>query len=824
MKEKIINAAIAGLLHDVGKVEQRARDDPWNPAPGIEREGQPVHATWSTYFIQNHVPKEYRGAALAGAYHHAPERSPAEDKSLSVLIALADKLSAGERADPEDQAKRPPKQMVTIFDRIHLEEKGQQNGKHFLPLQALRLSEQAIFPGDEVSEASEVQAYEDLCEDLRKTAEQPIEDGQTYLENLLGGLQATTWCVPSAYYHSEPDVSLYDHSRMTAALAVCLAERDSGEVKTLLSAVQNDFLKKATADDKNWLDQPVALLVGGDISGVQDFIYTISSKGAAKTLRGRSFYLQLLTEAVLRYVLRELGLPYSNVIYSGGGHFYLLAPVSAEGKFPAIKREITRKLLEHHSTSLYLAVGSTQVPASGFRVGKFPFYWGEMHRALALAKQQRYTELGEQLYERIFQPPEWGGNPQDTCSVCGEDYRKVRDWDEEHEEQAKICTLCESFAYDLGKPLPSAEFVALGFSEPVDTYHQTALDALAAFGVQVQFLESVRDAVTLPDVERVTLWALGDPKEDRWPDCDQVPAARTLRYTVNRIPPMTFDELQIKVAAGFKRLGVLRMDVDNLGDVFKNGLDRPNTEQSLATLARLSTLSFQMSLFFEGWVKHICETGEYQGKIYAVYAGGDDIFLIGPWDIIPDLACTIVKDFSVYTGRNPALHLSGGMTFIRGKYPVYQAASDAFDALEQAKSLPGKNAFSYLGQAWPWSTFDSVTDKHNRLLNIISKKDTDEEALEGPQAIIQILRQLAADEADERKRVKDRAVWGPWMWQGAYSLKRMVERCEKKKQSDLAQAIESIRDDLDKNAYSDINQWGTAARWTQLETRKGSEN
>ena len=73
--------------------------------------------------------------------------------------------------------------------------------------------------------------------------------------------------------------------------------------------------------------KPVALLIGGDISGIQKFIYTIASKKAAKTLRGRSFYLQLLTEAVLRFVLGELELPYTNVIYAGGGHFFLLAPL-----------------------------------------------------------------------------------------------------------------------------------------------------------------------------------------------------------------------------------------------------------------------------------------------------------------------------------------------------------------------------------------------------------------------------------------------------------------------------------------------------------------
>ena len=45
MDEKILSAALAGLLHDVGKMEQRALTMPRKSAPGFEGEGQPAHAT-----------------------------------------------------------------------------------------------------------------------------------------------------------------------------------------------------------------------------------------------------------------------------------------------------------------------------------------------------------------------------------------------------------------------------------------------------------------------------------------------------------------------------------------------------------------------------------------------------------------------------------------------------------------------------------------------------------------------------------------------------------------------------------------------------------
>lgn len=816
MEEKVLNAALAGLLHDVGKVEQRARTDPWNPAPDLGDTGQPVHASWSIYFAQTYVPSEYRGAALAGGYHHRPEASPAQDRTLSELVALADKLSAGERADLtlDYKDKKPPQQMVTIFDRLMFGGE-QPRPAHYLPLAGLTLDEKkrVIFPGAAHSKDAQGNAYDDLRHLLEETAKQGSPDAETYLENLLAAMQTATWCVPSAYYYSIPDVSLYDHSRMTAALAVCLSELEAKDVQARLEAVRRDFEGKPQGTDRALLDQPVALLVGGDISGVQKFIYTISSKKAAQTLRGRSFYLQLLTEAVLRYVLRELGLPYTNVIYSGGGHFYLLAPLSAKDRLGDIRRFVSQTLLEHHGSALYLALGCAEVPASGFKIGQFPVHWDKMHGQLNRAKQNRYVELGDALYEQVFKPQEHGGNREETCAVCGEEARQTTPITDD-EEGGRICALCSSFSKDIGSRLPQARFVALGLSEPRPTSRGSALDALRAFGLSVRFAESANDPIEFVEApERAVLWAFDDPPGGRWPTVRGAPTARMVRYTVNVVPRKDFNKLQDD-AHGIPRLGVLRMDVDNLGDLFKDGFGKK--EKSIASLARISTLSFQMSLFFEGWVRRLCDA--HPDLIYAVYAGGDDVFLIGPWDRMPGLATTIAAELQEYAGDNPRVRVSGGMAFIHGKYPVYQAADDAHEALEMAKGVDGKDAFGFLGQAWKWDDFAKVTDKFERLKRLVGDPKNAGGGLGGSQAILQTLRQLANDEADAAKRRNDRPVWGPWMWMGAYQFVRWAKQAGN--ESPLGGELLQIHKELSDNNYSDIRQWGAAARWVQLWLRE----
>lgn len=798
LQKRVWQVALAGLLHDVGQVVQRAQTQPWNPPADVPAEGQPVHAAWSVRFIAD-IPERYRSAALPGAYHHAPAKSPAPDTYLSELVALADKLSAGERADAEDEiGKSPPQQLVTIFDRLALAP-NKPRAENYLSLSTLRLERDVLFSPSVQGEDASKNAYAELYQVLEKAAREDIPDPQAYLENLLAVMQRTTWCVPSAYYHSVPDVSLYDHARMTAALAACLTDWEASTVRELLGAVERDFRGTPPSGDDALLDKPVALLIGGDISGLQDFIYTLTSKRAAKTLRGRSFYLQLLGEAILRYILRELGLPYTNVVYSGGGNFFLLAPVRAAERLPAMQRYVTQTLLTHHGMALYLALGNTAVPARGFKRGAFQTYWRKMHLALGAAKQKRYAELGDDLYARVFEPSAHGGNQEQTCAVCGEESEKATS-----REGDTLCPLCKSFE-DLGTRLTQADFVALGFSAPQETPRQDAASALRAFGMQVKFAKAGEPLIAFDaQPERAVVWALDDT--EKFPPVKDVPAARLTRYMVNRIPPMSFDELQ-QASQGIRRLGVLRMDVDDLGDLFSKGFGVG--ADNLATLSRTSTLSFQLSLFFEGWVKKLC--AEKSNLIYAVYAGGDDLFLIAPWSEVPDLARKIVADLKAYTANNPDVHLSAGMTFIDGKYPVYQAAEDAKDALDQAKGVEGKNSFSFLNRAWKWNAFEGVNEKFGRLKNLV-------QVLGAPEAILQTFRLFALDEGQARQR-HGRPVWGRWMWLGAYKLTRDAKR-EQTRKPQVAQELLAIRDELSANEYREIGQWGTAARWAQLWLRE----
>ena len=200
-------------------------------------------------------------------------------------------------------ATPPGSALLSIFSRIRDPQRTTEPAPHYWQPQELSLDEVPA-PGPEATVPGPVLEawWQRFAWEAGEVLGRPAEAGARF-EAFTHLLHKHAWAVPCSY--GEPGVSLYDEFRALSALV-----HASG-----------------------CADQPADrfLLVGGDIPGIQRTIYTITSKGAAKGLRGRSFFIQLLGDAVVRRILAELGLPETNVIYTAGGNFMLLAPAGAGG-------------------------------------------------------------------------------------------------------------------------------------------------------------------------------------------------------------------------------------------------------------------------------------------------------------------------------------------------------------------------------------------------------------------------------------------------------------------------------------------------------------
>ena len=98
-------------------------------------------------------------------------------------------------------------------------------------------------------------------------------------------------------------------------------------------------------------------------------------------------------------------------------------------------------------------------------------------------------------------------------------------------------------------------------------------------------------------------------------------------YGGNHFDGSTFDEFcRDEGESSFRRLGVLRMDVDNLGYIFQKGMLPERT-----TLSRYAALSRSFDYFFSGYLNTIQqETAPHTSFI--IYSGGDDLFIIAAWN------------------------------------------------------------------------------------------------------------------------------------------------------------------------------------------------
>lgn len=817
-------AALAGLLHDIGKLGQRA---------GEVSAGGRNHPAVGDKFVSQYVPPQWQPLCAPVGWHHA-----SLSDSMTKVVALADRLSAGEREryfSKKEEEEGKVQQLLSVFPGLNSDRSSPSSPRSdlYLPLRPLELKEEALFPSLGPSKGAH-EGYRSLwkgfCQDMAslQQAFQREGDLESYVLSVIYILQKYTWCVPSAFYHDRPDVSLYDHLRTTAALAACFAQQWQGregekEVDALLDAIRGK-------EPAGWPDRPeVAGMLVGDISGIQSFIYGFHhAKGAAAALRARSFYVQLLTEAAARKALRVLDLPPTNALYIGGGGFTLIVPPGARDAVEEVARSINAVLLSAHGGQLYLSLAFAPLVPRDLGIGtqsagaESPLArrWEALQSALELRKRHRFAELSAEDLRQLFAPQGLGLGEDAVCGVCGaEDLEIERD-----EDGLPWCRGCRSLR-ELGRSLRRARYLMLAeVPEARSGKYPTWNDVMRALGFSVKVGEYEPEPP--PDSARCLFLALADevvvqagPRTavGYKPLVNVVPLVRGGEVipegsgTTPRPDEIKHFGILARQSVGAPYLGVLRMDMDNLGKLFSRGLGGRDT------LSRRATLSFHLTLFFEGWVGEAARLVGAGGpeRLYAVYSGGDDLFFVGSWDEVAALARVIRADFARFTGRTE-LGISGGIVLVHEKYPLYLAAEKAQGVVDAAKDVRReKDALAFLGQAVPWERFGYRDGQENTVVEWAAKLQRLMSEQGAPRAIVRRIQDFYLMYRGERD---ERGAWGPWVWRAAYTLAQAAERAP----GNLKQEIHRLAELLAGECFGQNIEWlALAARWAELATREG---
>ena len=204
------------------------------------------------------------------------------------------------------------------------------------------------------------------------------------------------------------------------------------------------------------------------------------------------------------------------------------------------------------------------------------------------------------------------------------------------------------------------------------------------------------------------------------------------------------DLVSTDIDSGIKRLGVIRADVDNLGNAFVNGFTETGGGK-YETLSRTSTFSRMLSEFFKLRVNNILKKGvfniadstERESRNAAiVYSGGDDLFVVGKWDDIIGFAVDLHNCLDRYSERT--LTLSAGIGIFDEKYPIYMMAESVGKLEDYAKAYRNKdgsitkNAVALFDKdnVYAWDVFiEKVVDEKLNAVKALVKNTQHETAM-----------------------------------------------------------------------------------------------
>ena len=742
---KIWEISFAGLLHDIGKIMQPAVELPrdykernaqiYLPFNKQENKFTHFHALYTVYFIENYLNNiasafdkitlnqgSHRDSFinLAGK-HHTPETP------LQWIIAEADRLSSGFDREEFLRGKEIPvtevynTRLLSTFERLLRKDKNFEKVEDFeweYPLAPIAAKN--IFPIKRNENKKGREEYKKLWEsflkELRKIKWEKLELWVRAFDSLL---MIYTSQVPAARVGKViPDVSLYDHSKTTASIAGALYLFHK---KT--NTLEESFIKKEK--EKKFL------LISGDFYGIQEFIFRGGGEERhhrAKILRGRSFMVSLLCDLCAEFICEELQLSPFQIFFSAAGKFHLLAPNVDETKekLEEIKEKITLWFKENFYLESGIGVVSSPLAPEDFKGKRFVEFWKKHLEQVEEAKYKRFNLLkfGGKIDEYL---DKFKTDEKPVCTLCGKRPTEIK-------KGYYACKICEDQII-IGTNLVKNKFLAILKNEKGElkvpffgTYQLKFLKKLEEHRAEKGLIKVINyiiekdgnapcGAVFLPLNGHVPVYTKEDNQDERI-FCGGMSEEKKLELieSIKDGVPKTFYHIAKKglkvegeIAYGIEALAVLKADVDNLGAIFACGLP-----VNLFTISRLSTISRKLHEFFAVYLPYALET-EKNGKfkeVYTLFAGGDDLFLIGPWNIMPELALYLHKRFKEFVCFNPELHFSAGISLHKPNIPVEHFARDGETALEKAKG-EGKNRICMFGRAVKWDKFEKLLEiKH----------------------------------------------------------------------------------------------------------------
>ncbi|MBW1691495.1 MAG: type III-A CRISPR-associated protein Cas10/Csm1 [Deltaproteobacteria bacterium] len=769
MDATTLKIAIAAFMHDIGKfadkdtlgvTEEYINNHAGLYLPFYNGRHSHHHAVYTAAFIEqmkDRLPKEFNSPGWGegdsfinlAAGHHLPETP------MQWLIAIADRLSSGWERDTFDKEYNrqvawkdyKKTRLLPLIEQIMLGQNDASTSMDtFIYAYPLReISPETIFPrikNDITPKTSDEAAaqYRELFSNFKdrlqilKHREECLELWFEHFDSLM---MVYTSSIPAARAGDViPDVSLYDHSRVTSALAVAhyLYHRDTGTLN--VEAVKE-------------YDEKKFLIVSGDFYGIQEFISNSSGdtrKYRSKLLRGRSFEVSVFSELAADMFCQAIGLPFSSIILNAAGKFAILAPNTQDTKkcIEDVERRINDWLIEVAYGETTMGFSYVEAAPNDFTLAKFIELWDRISQMLEIRKSQKIdlqrhggpVESYLDKFNNKLQSP--------LCPICGKRPSSSKAEGSSYVEKTQsACNICRDHIF-LGTNLVKKNRLAITkkgadikgdenkLFEPIfDTYQMAFIEGdlkeMAARGDLLKYwdLSNSLEGDLASDVSKkfingyVPKYSEADREDERIPseigtheeyqevEQDIISGGpKTLEHIASMAKNPTEEKGKF---CGIEALGVLRADVDRAGLIMSCGL-----KPKRFTVSRLATLSRQLHYYFAVYLPYLFLSETKFKDIYTIFAGGDDLFLIGPWNRIIDLSILLKDTFSDYACKNDCIHFSAGISIHKPQTPL-DAMGRISDTMLK-KSKEGRNRLTVFDETATWNQVEELAQVKRQLL------------------------------------------------------------------------------------------------------------
>ncbi len=657
MQDKYLELTIGALLHDIGKVIYR------------EEKEKKTHSQSGYEFLKEKTSLNNTNILDSIRYHHAGALKGAkiEDDSVAYIVYMADNIasSVDRRNKMEDEKGfeiHVPLQPV--FNLLN----GNRGNTYYDPYK-FNVENAINYPVDEKKLFAKEQ-YTSIMRNIEENL-RGIELSSNYVNSLLEILEANLSYVPSSTSNAEvPDISLYDHVKITAAFACTMMQK-------LEEQQINNYKDVLFQNSETYYDEKNFLIASIDFSGIQKFIYTIQTKNALRNLRARSFYLEIMMEHMIDELLEKLGLSRCNLLYSGGGHCYLLLSNTDECKkrIDEYIEKTNEWLLDKFQVELFVAGGYTECSANELKNipnGSYEEIFRSLSRSLSYKKLHRYTPQMLRILNNSTED-----DYSKECGVC----KRVAKIDENG-----LCPLCAAIEKMSANVLYS-DFFTVCVGETKDK-----LPLPGNYSLIWDTKESLTNRMK-NDEKFVRVYSKNKSYTGQ--------QVATKIWVGNYTTKSSFEEFA-ESAQGINRIGILRADVDNLGQAFVSGFTNKENQNRYVTISRTATLSRQLSLFFKLHINKILENPEYtldgrkpeKRNITIVYSGGDDIFVVGAWNEVIEFSVDLRNALKKYT--EDTLHISAGIGIYENSYPISASAIEVENQVDASKDNDGKDSVTLL--------------------------------------------------------------------------------------------------------------------------------